>query len=98
MRINWNFYNVSLCLDELKTAILRFDMLDIFTILFPINPKSSKYNPVTKMIMLLDNFLSVTVEEVGASNRHYRHYQENYCLKKLYCILKLLLHSSDAEL
>jgi len=58
-----NAYNVSLCLDELKTTLLRFDMLDVFTILFPTDPNSSKDNSVTKKISLFDNFLSVTVED-----------------------------------
>ena len=37
-----NAYNVSLHLEELKTMLLHFDMLDVFTILFPMDPKSSK--------------------------------------------------------
>jgi len=51
-----NTYNVSLHLDELKTTLLCFDMLDVFTIPFPMDPKSSKDNSVTKKISLIDNF------------------------------------------
>jgi len=76
-----NAYNVSLHLDEPKTTLLRFDMLDGFTI--PMDPKSSKDNSVTRKIYLFDNFSSVTVEEVCASNRHYRRYGEDYHLQNL---------------
>ena len=93
-----NAYNVSLCLDELKTTLLRFDMLDVFTILFPTDPKSSKDNSVTKKISLFDNFSSVTVEEVCASNRHYRRYGEEYHLQNLDWTLQLLLRSCNDEL
>jgi len=93
-----NAYNVSLRLDELKTTLLRFDMLDVFTILFPTDPKSSKDNSITKKISLFDNFSSVTVEEVCASNRHYRRYGEEYHLQNLDWTLQLLLRSCDDEL
>jgi len=93
-----NAYNVSLSLDELKTKLMHFDMLNVFTILFPTDPKSSKDNSVTKTISLFDNFSSVIVEEVCASNCHFRHYGEDYHLQNLDWTLQLLLRSCDDEL
>ena len=73
-------------------------MLDLFTILFPMDPKSSKDNSVTKKISLFGNFSSVTAEEFCALNRHYRHYGEDYHLQNLELTLQLLLCSCDVEL
>ena len=78
-----NAYNVSLHLDELKTKLLCFDILDVFTILLPMDQKSSKDNSVIKNISLFDNFLSVTLEEVCASNSHFTDIMEKITIYRI---------------
>ena len=64
-------YDVIAQINRLKSALTSVDMLDVFTVIKYEDGKESDLTNLTQ-INLLENFPSVTVEEVARSNKWYR--------------------------
>jgi predicted RNA binding protein YcfA (HicA-like mRNA interferase family) len=88
-----DIYNISIMISKTKAAHLQYDMDNVFSIVFPINPGNKKLSP-RDPVNLYTNYDEVTEQEVAASCDWYNRFPtKNYLWDTLVMSHKLLRES-----